>query len=344
MRQRPYARHPIEKLFDQLEKLPGPPWLPYLSLLIITGVSAHAIIWLRGQMTPGRLNITVFFNSAWLVEALGLCHFLYAAAGPLLDGYRENVEMSPSEFEHSRYRLIHFPLRGGTAVFRLGAVVGYFTSSFSYQRFPDDVIARLMPIYGMIQWSIAFGLVCLAVYQLVRQLGEIQHILSQTRQVNLFDLSPIYAFSRHTAIGGLWIFFIAYITNMLFSGETFNFENVVVIAQVATFSLLILSAFYLPLRGINERIAGEKERLLQEINRRLESTFERIHAAHDEEEYANMQGLHDLLMALKEEKSTIEEISAWPWKQETLTALISTLMLPIVLSLLQDLIARILGL
>jgi hypothetical protein len=57
-----------------------------------------------------------------------------------------------------------------------------------------------------------------------------------------------------------------------------------------------------------------------------------------------MQGLHDLLMALKEEKQTIEGISAWPWRQGTLTALISILMLPIVLRLLQELTARILGL
>jgi hypothetical protein len=265
MQERPFARHPIEMIFDLIEKLPSPAWLPYLSLLIITGVGAHAIIWLQGQMTPGRWNIAVFFNSIWLVEALGLSHFLCASAGPLIDDYRENVDMAPAEFERSRFGLIYIPLRGGTAVFLLGAVVGHFTSSFSYQKFPEDVFGRLIPVYGKIQWSVTFGMVCLAVYQLVRQLGEIQHILSQTKQVNLFDLSPIYAFSRHTAIGGLWVFFIAYITNMLFSGETFNFENVVVIAQVAVFSVLILSAFYLPLRGINARIVAEKERFLQEI-------------------------------------------------------------------------------
>ena len=48
----PFRPSLIHKLFSWVEQLPGPYWLYYLSIIVVTGVLNHIVAWREGILPP----------------------------------------------------------------------------------------------------------------------------------------------------------------------------------------------------------------------------------------------------------------------------------------------------
>jgi hypothetical protein len=121
------------------------------------------------------------------------------------------------------------------------------------------------------------------------------------------------------------------------------YESQVVLVFSASLAPLILLMFYLPMSGVHRRLVAEKERLLQEVNSRIETILERIHlAAFERQDYADVGGMRTVFSTLREEKETLQGLRTWPWRPGTLTGLLSALVVPILLALLRELILALL--
>jgi ABC-type multidrug transport system fused ATPase/permease subunit len=187
---------------------------------------------------------------------------------------------------------------------------------------------------------IASGVTSLFGYQVIRQLQQIGAFYAIPKHIDLFNLRPLYGFSRYTAALGIMFFASVALTTL----DPTAYESQVVL--IVSFALipLILLMFYLPLSGVHRRLVSEKERLLQEANSRIETILERIHlAAFEQQDYEDVGGMRTVFSTLREEKETVQGLSTWPWRPGTLTGLLSALFLPIILVLVREIISMFLS-
>jgi hypothetical protein len=160
------------------------------------------------------------------------------------------------------------------------------------------------------------------------------------KRIDLFNLRPLYGFSRYTAALGIMFFASLALPTL----DPTAFESQVVLVSSIALTPLILLMFYLPLSGVHGRLVSEKERLLQEANSRIETILERIHlAAFEQQDYEDVGGMRTVFSTLREEKETVQGLSTWPWRPGTLTGLLSALFLPIILVLVREIISMFLG-
>ncbi len=106
---------------------------------------------------------------------------------------------------------------------------------------------------------------------------------------------------------------------------------------------LAVAAFALPQLGIHRLAIVEKDRLLDEANKRLAETIAELHRRVDAGELKGIFDLSSAMSSLQTELSMLEEIPTWPWRPETVRWLASALLLPLGLWLIQLLLQRILN-
>jgi hypothetical protein len=177
-------------------------------------------------------------------------------------------------------------------------------------------------------------------YHSFRQLRLVNLTVKMVRRFNLFQLNPVYAFSRVTSqIGVAWMIMLS-LTLLLFP---IKLATAPLLAILASQMVLAVAAFVLPLWFVNRRLVFEKRRLLAEHNLRLESTLERLHRSVDEKNMDEVGQLNSAVNGLNLERTILTGIPTWPWRANTLTSFLSTLGLPIFIFLLQLLIKKLLG-
>lgn len=338
MRQ-PYKPNPIHKFYDWMDRLPMPIWVFYPSLLLGSGLILHVLAWGRGGLPRGQFNLTLLFISIWLVEILALLHFAIRASGPLLDNYRTNLAVNSEEFQRLRYEFTSIPFIAGTLFLLLGLVIGSLVAINLIPNSPE--IARAFSLLFIFLWAGSLGLGLMSGYFVIRQLVLINHFFVLTKQVRFSNLEPIYAFSRYTAVIGFGTFMISFLNSFLLLPS--NLQNVFSSTVAYIFVIFALAIFYLPLGGINKRLVAEKKRMLKDVNGRMEKMFARIHRAEEKETYKEATSMRNLLAALNDEKTWVESVSTWPWRRGTFTTLLSALLLPAILSLVNRVVARFLG-
>ena len=110
--------------------------------------------------------------------------------------------------------------------------------------------------------------------------------------------------------------------------------------------LLAAAAFFLPLRGLHDRLVEEKRRLLTAGAGSLEATIAALHRlSHDEVANQNdidasrvaqtrIDALSKAQSALIQERDVVQRLSTWPWDPSTLRTVVSAIALPIVLFLI----------
>lgn len=101
--------------------------------------------------------------------------------------------------------------------------------------------------------------------------------------------------------------------------------------------------FVLPLRGMQRRIIAEKRHLQSEVGLRLETTMAAIHRSVDAGEIVEAGKMNDALDALIAERELVDKLPTLPWRPGTLRGLVTAIVLPLALFLVQRVLAEFLG-
>ena len=337
VRQRPYPPCFIHVFYAWLDRLPIPAWLSLALLVPIIGIAQHLVAWRKGALAPGQFNFDLGTAGYWLgIFLIGL--YVLKGAPRALDEYSPLLNVTDDEFARLKYRFVTIPNGLGTLLFLFGAAMGAGAG------FSDMAVASsidyVFPQLRIGIWMLGSGGTFLFGYQVIRQLQQIGAFYAMPERIDLFNVRPLYGFSRYTAAVGIMFF-----TSMALSTlDPTAYESRVVFSFSVALIPLILLMFYLPLSGVHRRLISERDRLLQEANSRIATILDRIHsAAFEQQAYEDVGGMRTVFSTLREEKETIHGLSTWPWRPGTLTGLLSALFLPIVLTLLRDVILRFLG-
>lgn len=317
--------------------------LPYILVVVLFYLmfvlASHILEWVYKDRAWWSFSYELFVYSLFTAEVLYFLRFIARDASNALDEFRPLLNLDEGEIERIRYRLTVLPARRVLYVTLLGIVFGIYMG-FSTQVFLSGPVELSMAlIWDVSGFLIADVLALLFVYRIIVQMRTVNGLYSSAVDLDLFDLSPVYALSAHTARISFILVFMIYSNLLLTPGSIRIPSNLITTIVI---SVIAFIAFLLPLRGVNRRLVAKKKEILSEINRRIKTAFSRLEHDFDNSNLREMDALGRALSNLQDQKTFIEAIPTWPWRPAALRGFLSAMVLPIVIWLVQQILDRVL--
>jgi hypothetical protein len=343
----PYPPSWFDRLESWVERLPIPSWVFYLGIGFVFFVASIAIEWTVEPAFIGKVNPLLTWLCFGTGYVLALMHYLDRVAARAMETARPTLNVTPQEFDSLRYQLTHLPARHALVIgiafaflsiaLFLGALSAMPLETYALQNLSIQPLSMGYLIFIFVVTWFLYGTL---IFHTIRQLRLVNQIYARHVQINLFALGPLYAFSwitARTAIGWLIIVLFWSIANP----QSYNmFAGV---ASGGGFMLMAAITFILPLLGIHNRLTQEKERLRAENDRRIQVAADDLYQQVDNHEFQRTTALKDSLTALDIHAKTIHKIPTWPWDPETFRTLITALLLPIALFVIQFVLGNVLA-
>jgi len=311
----------------------------WLALLLM----ANAIKWLDGSQPLGAIDLLSTIGASDGVYFLALVHYLKGAADAAIHTFRPALAVSEAESNRLHYQLTTLPARRTMWVSVIAAALAGLQVLFN----PDVPSAGytsslLATVFGSSIAVFTLTVMAALVYQTVHQLTMVGRIHAAATRINLFQPDPLYAFSGLTARTAMGYLVLA--DTALLAMNEFMSETDPLAAGMMVFMMLLAAVtFVLPLMGMHRRMVEEKGRLESEANRRLEAAIAELHRRVDAGEFSDMTEVYRAIGGLEIERDVLAKISTWPWQSGTLSVVISPVLLPVAVWIIQRLLERLGG-
>jgi hypothetical protein len=328
-----------------VERLPMPYWVFYLLVATLFFALFTVIEWQVGALPFGTLNAF----QAWLAFEIPLVaaiiHYLDRMSAHALAAMRPTLAVSDAEYTSLEYQLTHLPARS-TLIFSLiggaaGPVVVFLgLTTGGLGPFEQGSQVNLHPLsigYVLLIFALTWLMYGVLFLHTIHQLRLISDIYDKHAQINLYNLGPLYAFSGITARTAIALVLMNVIWNLT---APFLSEVGISFATGLFFVTFGFSTFVVPLLGIHNRLVQQKERLLAENNHRIKATADDLYQQVDSRDFQRTTALKDSLTALDIHAKTLERIPTWPWEPGTARTVITAILFPIVVFLLQFVLQR----
>lgn len=336
----PYPPSWLNRLFDWIERLPGPYWLFYGVLGLLLMSLETLLKWHDGLYPVGTLFLfhLVFAGSI----PLGLWGLDYATRSSREAALELRPMLSLSQLQQSQteYRLRYFPPRASLWATLAFSLLG---GSFFIWLFTQIPGARLLE--GSTPAVVTDGLICLlygawqgmfvyGTYHLQTQIGL---VYAHYVEVDLLLPQPLYALASVSTRAALITLFVVYLWAFTFPPGPYHG---LMLGIVLAFGLIGLAILVLPLRGVHRRLLAEKRQMQSELGERTRATIAKLYRKADTDELGDIDGLNKLLSSLELTRQTIERASTWPWHPDTPRLLITAMLLPLLLWFVQRVLNR----
>lgn len=331
----PYPPSWIDRFTDWVEELPGPWWLFYLVMSLVLVLFQSALQWQAGAYPIGTFKLFHVWFMLNITSTLALLHYLDKLVQVALEKSRPALDINDADYVNLRYRLTNLPARP-TLIASLILAIAFLPilpllagGQVESLGFSSKVISLIFLFFF---WALTWWIIGAFFYQLAQQLKLIGHIYATYARINLFQLTPLYAFSSVTARLAIAIAFMVYLWQGTYPQEG-NAGGLIAVTSI--FVLAAVVVFALPLWGLHQRLVAEKVRALNQNGQHFETATVALHRDVDVGNLENATRLKDALTGLDIEHNFLQKIPTWPWQPETLRGLITALLLPIVAFLIQ---------
>jgi hypothetical protein len=329
----PYSPSFIDKFLRFIQRLPIPYWMTYLLLFILESILNHVLAWIDGWLPAFNFNTLLLLFPLWQWGTLASITYLNHTSETTLSNFRPLLDKDNDAVDKLKYEFTTMPIPG-VILNGLLWIVGYLLLTYlSYDAFYVRYgLGNFFKVFNILEGLICFAIGSVIYYHSIRQLRLVNRTVKLVKRFNLFNLQPVYAFSRLTSRTGISWMFLLVLTLLMFPLDLAKgLALVVLVLQV----VMALAAFVLPLRLVNYHLASEKRRLLAENRRRIEAALAKLHERLDQNELSEMGLLNQAIIGLNSEREILSKISIWPWRTDTLTGFLSAIGLPIILLLIQ---------
>ena len=265
----------------------------------------------------------------------GVVAELIAGSSTRTHGLRPAMTVDESELTRLRYMLTTLPRR--TTRIITAVAVGFFivnwlrAPAWLMEQYTSTARAGLfvMGPLGLFTFVVA----ALSIAQAVHQLQMVEYVHRHATTIRLFRTKPLYAFSHVAARTGMSFLLLIYYVAAVRPDVLFASPPLKLLLLVMVFTAV--GCFVLPLRGMHRRIAAEKDRALAKTAQRFETLTARLH---DQIESGNLADADKIAMQLSgvmTERDAIARVSTWPWEPATVTAFVTTMVLPAIVWVMQ---------
>jgi hypothetical protein len=316
--------------------------LGYLGAALLLLLFQAAAAWAEGAYPVGTLPLIALFYAGAAPFFLALLHGLDNIAVQALVTLRPALTMSDEEYGALCYRFATLPARETVFVNLVILIASTLVDLREGSPISGGPLADF-PIAATIQYLIyklTWWVFSALLYHTVRQLRLIDQVYTKSTCINLFRASPLYAFSRLSALTAVGLIVPPYIFFSLTPGA---FSDPIALAIGVLFLALAVAIFVWPVLGLHRLMVEEKQRLMDEPSVRLEAAISELHRQIDSGSPEGIDDLQKVIASLENERSILYDIPTWPWRPETLRLLITALLLPLVMWVTQLVLRRVLG-
>jgi hypothetical protein len=263
-------------------------------------------------------------------------------AASALIRFRPVLAVDEAGYHSLLYQLTTLPARPTLIASGLGAIYTFTTLLFNILAFggPESSGISLVPIALVWVFNLAlYVLVAVLIYHTFHQLRTVNEIYTQHTRINIFELGPLYSLSGVTARTAVGIGIPTYVWFQINASSNMG-ATWPDIVQTAVLSITIVVTFIWPLLGAHNLLAREKQRLQDEVARRIEATITRLHNTIDTDTFENRSAMKDTLDALVAEQGVVDRLRTWPWRTGTVSGLGIAFLVPIPIWIVQRLLER----
>lgn len=323
----------IDRLMDFIVRLPAPYWLTYLVLFILQSLLSHILSWWDGWLPPYTFNSLNLLFPLWFWAPLAIMTYLNSISLAAISSFKPLLEGSDEEIQQLKIKFSTMPSRplliSSIIWFLIYAALNYLARQTFFIEYG---LGPLAIVYTLIIGLPTFVIGSSIYYHSFRQLRLIHQTVRKVKQLNLFNLEPVYAFSQVTAKTGIsWIIMLS-LTLVFFP---LQMATLLTLSMYVVQVVLALAAFVLPVWIVHQRLEEEKRHQVAQLNLRVELTLKKLHRCLDQNELDEVEQINELINGFNAEREILTKIPTWPWRPGVFTGFISAIVLPIVLFLLQ---------
>ncbi len=335
----PYRPLWVYHFFAFIDRLPIPGWLLCL-LIVMVGVADHRVAWQQGSLPFGQINAYLSSVGLYIVLMPFVWAFLTQRAHHALSDFFQESSKSHAYVQTVISDFNSLP--SWELILLLS--IGLFSGFFAYYKVAIPLVpfsAQVLPFLSLLAWSINVGVIFPLIARAIRQIALIKRLYEEL-EVDIFNLRPVYVLSRYSSLISIILLTMMYglqsivLPSFLFTPLGIFFQFLVVTSA--------LSLFFFPLADVNRIMHRAKERMLSELNEDLKDVQQRVHRSVASKGLAKISDLRTAVSALKEEIDIVQKIRTWPWQTETLRNLLTPLLIPIFVYLVQRVLGGVLGL
>ncbi len=342
---RPYRPSWLDVLTEWVDSLPVPSRLVYVATWLVLAVIVTTVKWSDGGYTADTFSPLYLVFPAIAIYGIPFVHYIDKVAAGALDSCRPLITLNDQETGTLRYKLTTMPWRSTLLISLTASVVGpllvrnlmVLDRGITFQ-FSRTMLGSLIDIaLAALTGATAMALL----YHTFRQLALVSRILTHHIRIDLYETQPLYALSNITARTALGLLIPIYTWVWVGLGG-WNSS----IGPITTMVYTAFGAFLFawPLTGVHRLLEREKQRLQIEVGRRMKNASADLHRRLDAQDLSGVTDLKDAMEGLVMEKADLDKISTWPWQPETARWLVTALLLPVLLWVIQSVLSRLLAL
>ena len=352
----PYPPSWVDRLHGWVNRLPAPPWVFYLCLWLLFSMIDIGSKWLDGVQPFGQVRFFYIVYPFFGIYFLAAMHYLDTWAENAYNSFHPTLTVGKEEQSLLLYQLTNMPARAvwivnaATLVCLIVLIrpvimpLWESVSMFTYSDAPASALVDL----GLIN-SFNWLIIGVFIYHTVRQLRWIGRIHSTATRIDLFHLRPLYSLSGLTARTAGILLLAGYAvdqsTRLTLSANSpdpsvSNLHSLFSLMSLVFFSVLAVAVFFFPLLGLHQLLLREKERLQSEADTRLQAHIEELHRRLDTHTLQDADAINRHMNSLSIERDILAKLPTWPWQPGTLNLLLTAVLLPIILWVVQQVLRR----
>jgi hypothetical protein len=338
---RAYRPSWIDRFSAWVDRLPGQRGWYYFGIGLILFLIQTVVAWIEGALPVGTFLLVHGLHAGATAYVLALVPFLDRRASRAFASLRPALKADEQQVAGLHDELTTLPALP-TLLFSLIIVAGALLLQLRGDPESFDAVAG-GPVSGVLLRVVYYGLwwvFCTLIFHTIHQLRVINRIYTNYVQINPFRLGPLYAFSGVTAFTAVGMTIPPYAWMV---GNPDVLQDLVALGIISAITVLAVFAFVWPLLGGRRLLAEEKGRKLDECSQRLEKTLADLHARVDKGELEGIGTLNSAITTLQTERDLLNGVSTWPWQPETVRLLVTALLLPLVLWIVQYLLQHFVG-
>ncbi len=323
-----YAPSWVDRFTGWVDSLWGPAWAYYLGIWLFLFLIQTLVLWMEGAYPAGKFFLVHAVHAAEFTCFLALSYYLDGMAERALIILRPALKASEEEIKTLQYQLTNLPARP-TLLASLAGVIAIILINVTVgtpSGFDAFAISPISEALTNLVYPIVLGVFGAFMYHTLHQLRVINRIYTQYTHVDLFRISPLYAFSRLTSFTAVSMTVLSYGWAAANPGSLSHpvSGGIILLITVAAFA-----TFIWPMLGVHRLMSDEKERLLDEVAIRFEAAIAELHRRMDSGELNEVGEVTTTMSGLETEQNALNKIPTWPWQPETVRLLITTLLVPL---------------
>jgi hypothetical protein len=318
-------------------------WAWYVAAGVAQSLVFHLQPWTLGRSPVGQLDATNIYWGVLLTLMLWVAGSLEGVAGSAVDASRPALRLSDVEVARLRYELAVAP--AGPSALAIAVAAGLTLLQFAVDPAGSNIVGLAAPLVvaSFVGQLVNVAILLVLLLQLVRQVRLIRATLGRHAIVDPFLPGPLNAFSRLTARVGIAVVVLT-TSGFIVVPPTDDWQAFLVTSApyLVIPPIIAAVAFVLPVYGLHGRLEAEKERLQDEAEGRLKALLAELNRDVDSRDYGRADSLNKTLDSMLQQRDALAKLPTWPWSTGTLRAIVTAILLPMLLFVLQLVLTRVL--